>query len=693
LSIDATSLNDAQRAAVMHTDGPLLVLAGAGSGKTKVITTRIARLLRSGVDGRSILAVTFTNKAAKEMRERLLAAMGVGAARGLTVSTFHSLCARLLRRDGHRIGLPTGFSILDESDQRAQLLHVARSHGLHLKEGEPRVMLSRIGLWKNLGVRPTDDPLRATPSSEPLVLQAAQLFAPYAQHCRALAAVDFDDLLLLGRELLEQVVDVRSRYHARFRFLHVDEFQDTNPIQLDLIRLLCGAHRNLCVVGDDDQAIYGFRGADVANILGFERLYPGASVVTLEENYRSTGHILACANGVIAHNAHRRDKRLFTAGGDGQPVEVAVFADGDEEADAVAARIDTLIKSGQKPDDIALLYRSAPQSRPFEEALRLHGIPYRVVGGQEFYERRDVKDILAYLACLARQRDELSWRRALSVPSRGLGDKSLQSLFAGLAGEEDVLHALHNKPMVVGVSARSAPALQEFVEALWTLRMTLPALVVREDADVATVMRQALLRAGLQQRADKEPDLEKRAQFIDTLDEMMNAFAGFVDRWRQARMEPDLEESVLLMADATPETLLQAYLDRLALQQDDRDDDDEERLAKGRVTLMSLHASKGLEYPTVFLVGAEEGLLPHRRAIEAGTLDEERRLTYVGITRARRLLVMTRCSHRRKRHELVPRTPSRFLAELPTSALVPPVVAPAIDSAEDFFKLMRERQT
>jgi DNA helicase II / ATP-dependent DNA helicase PcrA len=690
VAITAHDLNDAQRAAVMHTEGPLLVLAGAGSGKTRVITLRIARLVASGVDPRAILAVTFTNKAAREMKERLSATIGPAKVRGLTVSTFHSLCARLLRRDGHRIGLAEGFAILDESDQRAQLLHVARAHGMQLKEGEPRLILGRIGLWKNLGVRANDDPLQRTPSKEPWMMDAARLWDPYRRHCRALGAVDFDDLLLLARELLESVPDVRVRYHARFRFLHVDEFQDTNPIQIDLIRLLCGPHRNLCVVGDDDQAIYSFRGADIHNILGFESLFPGCTTVTLEENYRSSGNILACANHIIAKNTARKSKRLYTKAGDGVPVDVRQATDGDDEADMVVNDIDDALQKGARHEDIALLFRSAPQSRPFEESLRLRGIPYRVVGGQEFFERRDVKDILAYLACVARARDELSWRRALSVPSRGIGDKSLTAILAAVPPDTSMVLALQQTP-VPGLSAKAQQALATFVTPLARMKGALPKLI-DSDGDVASPLRRSVLEAGYAQRLQHETDLEKRAMAEDTLDEIVDGFAAFVDRWREASLAPDLDESAVVLSEATADTLLLAYLDRLALQRDDddRSDDDEEKEARGRVTLMSLHASKGLEYALVYLVGVEEGLLPHRRALEEGNIDEERRLAYVGVTRARVRLVMTHCAQRRRRHEWVPRVRSRFLDDVVGRPEATPA-APAIDGPDAFFAMMKQR--
>jgi DNA helicase-2/ATP-dependent DNA helicase PcrA len=696
------SLNDSQRSAVMHGDGPLLVLAGAGSGKTRVVTMRIARLILSGESPRAILAVTFTNKAAKEMKERLIGLVG-RPGRGVWVSTFHALCARLLRRDAHRIGLSPAFAILDEGDQRAQLLHTARTLGMQLGEKEPRLVLSRIGLWKNQALRTDrevleqDAPAERIGRIDDVGAMAARLWVPYAAHLRSLSAVDFDDLLLYARELLENVADVRKRYQALFRWLHIDEYQDTNPLQLDIVRLLCGPHRNLAVVGDDDQAIYGFRGADLDNILAFDTHFSPCTVVKLEWNYRSTGNILAAANAVIAKNTVRRDKTLRTPGGDGAPVEVIPAAEGDLEADVVAGRIQELV-GPQKvpPHDIAILYRASPQSRLFEEALRLRAIPYRVVGGMEFFQRKEVKDTLAFLACIARPDDELSFRRVVNLPARGLGDKALATFIAFARKERPGVSLIDVAATAAstGLKPKQEEALRTFAAPLVRARPTISAGTWDADVDVAGLARAAVLAAGMSACIDDEPELEKKERIRDTVDEVIDAFAAFVDKLREAREAPDLEESGVVLGEIGAEGALAAFLDRLALD-DDKDDDKEEDDGKGKVQLMSLHGSKGLEFPYVFLVGLEEGLLPHRRVLDEGGqkgVEEERRLCYVGITRARKQLVITHATHRRKRHEIVPRRRSRFVDDIPPScsnvAEPPPVPA---DPAAAFFAAMKAK--
>ncbi|MBM4282788.1 MAG: hypothetical protein FJ137_19240 [Deltaproteobacteria bacterium] len=696
------SLNDAQRSAVLHGEGPLLVLAGAGSGKTRVVTMRIARLILAGESPRSILAVTFTNKAAKEMKERLTGLVGQKA-RGVFVSTFHALCARLLRRDSHRIGLSPAFAILDEGDQRAQLLHTARTLGMQLSEKEPRLVLSRIGLWKNQALRTDRDvmaqdaPAERVGRIDDIGAMAARLWVPYAAHLRSLSAVDFDDLLLYARELLENVADVRKRYQALFRWLHIDEYQDTNPLQLDIVRLLCGPHRNLAVVGDDDQAIYGFRGADLANILAFDTNFAPCTVVKLEWNYRSTGHILAAANAMIAKNTERRDKTLRTPGDAGAVVEVVAAGDGDLEADVVAARIQDLV-GPQKvvPHEIAILYRASPQSRLFEEALRLRAIPYRVVGGMEFFQRKEVKDTLAFLSCIARPDDELSFRRVVNIPARGLGDKALATFIAFARKEHPGLALVDvaATATATGLKAKQEDALRAFAAPLVAARPRIAAGTWSEDVDVAAIAKVAVLAAGMSGCIEDEPELEKRERIRDSVDEVIDAVAAFVDKLREAREAPDLEESGVILGEVGADGALAAFLDRLALE-DDKDDDKDDDDGRGRVQLMSLHASKGLEFPHVFLVGLEEGLLPHRRVLDEGGLrgvEEERRLCYVGITRARQRLVLTHATHRRKRHDLLPRRRSRFVDDIPPSCSnLGEAAPPVIDSAESFFAAIRSK--
>lgn len=704
-------LNDAQRAAVFHDRGPLLVLAGAGSGKTRVVTTRIARLLLQGEAPRSILALTFTNKAAKEMKERLILIAGRPLARGVVVSTFHSLCARLLRRDAHRIELSNSFSILDEGDQLAQLQRVARAAGLKLQEKEPRMVLSRIGLWKNMGLRTSEPAPLESLGGDPISLLAARLWQPYAAHLRALAGLDFDDLMLCARELLEKTPDVRKRYQALFRWVHIDEYQDTNALQLEITKMLVGAERNICVVGDDDQAIYAFRGGDIENILSFDTQFPKADgtpcdVVKLEDNYRSTGLILQAANAVIGKNKGRRDKTLRSTLGDGRPVEIVAAEDGDAEADTVSARIFAAVFDKERPqpaEHIAILYRAAPQSRLFEEGLRLRGVPYRVVGGMEFFARREVKDTIAYLCCIARPDDELAFRRAVNLPARGLGDKTVERILqaarsANMHVVDFAARALDLAPGTLPLKPAQLSTLAHFARPLVDARAQVARAERDPEGDVAGVARAAIDEAGLAALVDGEMDLTARERLLDSIEEVIDALAAFVDRLRDAAETPDLEDS-RVVSDGEDRGALDAFLDRVTLDDEERDrdkDKDEKRDKKGKVQLMSLHASKGLEFPTVYLVGLEEGLLPHRRVLEesgARGIEEERRLAYVGITRAQRTLVCSWAKTRRRRHEMIARRRSRFLEDVPAACLAPSAPEPVIpeDPAAAFFAAMKSK--
>ncbi len=704
MPVDVRMLNPAQREAVVHDRGALLVLAGAGSGKTRVVTMRIARLLEKGVQARSILAVTFTNKAAREMKERLIEQVGKPA-RGVWISTFHSLCSRLLRRDAHRIGISTGFTILDEGDQLSQLVRVAKQLGLKLDDGVPKLVLQRIGYAKNQGVR-AGDPF---PGTDDVATLAGRLMKPYVEHCRALSALDFDDLLLCGRELLETVHDVRKRYQALFRYVHVDEYQDTNPLQFDLIRMLVGPEKNLCVVGDDDQAIYGFRGASLDNILTFDTQYAPCTVVKLEQNYRSTGNILSCANAVIAKNTARREKTLFSALGDGEKVILRAVDDGEGEGDAVGSAIFDLVNAKnetlRRPKDIAILYRAGPQSRVFEEALRLRGVPYTVVGGMDFFQRREVKDTVAWLSCIARPNDELAFRRVVNLPSRGLGEMAVEKIVAAAkaAGRNIVDTAAEGAPGAL-LKAAQQESLKRFGAPLVAARIELERLRHDEEADLADVAWKAIRKAGLDDALAAETDLKARDKLLEAAQEVCDAFASWCDRLRGASEAPDLEESRVVDGDAAP---LDSFLDRIALDEEERQRAKDEKKSRngekkkddgpGKVQLMSLHASKGLEFPVVFFVGFEEGLLPHRRVLEESGetgVAEERRLAYVGITRAREQLVMTYAKFRRKRKMMMARRRSRFADDLPPEAILlvtPQAMSMEEDPAAAFFAGMKDK--
>jgi superfamily I DNA/RNA helicase len=701
--IGLDGLNPPQREAVLHDRGPMLVLAGAGSGKTRVVTMRIARLLLEGTNPRSILAVTFTNKAAKEMKERVHDLVGWDRARGVTISTFHSLCARMLRRDAPSIDLSPNFQILDTADQLAQLTRVAKEAGVHLDEVKPRNVLGRIGLFKNRGLLPDE----VQPHGDIVTQLAARLYGGYAAHLRELSAVDFDDLLLLARELLRADEDVRDRYRAQWHQILIDEYQDTNPLQLDLVRLIVGEHKNVCVVGDDDQAIYGFRGADVENILLFDKHFGGAKIVKLEQNYRSTGAILDAANAVIAQTPGRRGKTLFSALGAGELPRMVPCVDGDAEGAFVARECGLLLSEGRyKPDDMAVLYRAGPQSRLFEEHLRNAGVPYRVVGGQEFFERREVKDVMAYLTLIARPDTELAFRRVVNLPSRGLGDAAVKKIIYA-AREQRVSLIDYGAEGAPGAGLKDAQraALERFCAPLLHARAQLQADERHSgpDVDPSQTCELAILDAGIRDVIGREKDLAAREKIQDSFEEVITSLSAFADRLRDARESPDLPESQVLNEIAEGQDALGAFLDRVALDEKEREKDrqkDEDKAdSRGRVTLMSLHASKGLEFPVVFFVGFEEGLIPHRRVLEEGDggVSEERRLCYVGITRAQRLLYFTYARGRRRRNRIVPRSPSRFSDDLPEGGFEKvegprEVTEDEQDGmATDFFSQMRSR--
>lgn len=693
---DFSTLNPPQRAAVLHDYGAMLVLAGAGSGKTRVVTTRIARLLHEGHPGRSILAVTFTNKAAKEMKERILGLVGKGTARGITVSTFHALCARMLRKDAHRIGLVGHFTILDAADQLAQLLRVAKEEGVDLGDEKPHVVLSGIGHFKNQGWHPEE----AVPDGSAASMLAHRLYPGYRAHCRQLAAVDFDDLLLLTRDLLRDVRDVRERYRALFRFILIDEYQDTNPLQFELLKLLVNEQQNVCAVGDDDQAIYGFRGGTVENILAFDSHFPPCKVVKLEQNYRSTANILKAANSVIAHNTVRKDKTLFSELGDGEKLKLVSSADGEGEASYVATAIADILKKGKyTPKDISVLYRANPQSRAFEEHLRLHQVPYKVVGGQEFYERKEVKDTLAYLSLIARLDDELAFRRVVNMPARGLGDKAV-TRFIEAAREEGKTLVEFGAAGALGAGLKEGQrqTLHHFCGTLFTASQKLQTMSLEDD--IATVVSDAVYAAGLRDAVNGEKDLKRRERITESAEEVFNGLFSWTDRLLEAQENPDLEESWVIDLDQTP---LLSFLDRIALEEEEREKakqknkDNDEKKVDDRVTLMTFHRSKGLEFPVVFFVGFEEGLIPHRRTLDEGDpagIEEERRLAYVGITRAQKELTFTYAIARRRRRTMVPRTICRFAHELPSDVIVKSGMIsdePEAESAANFFAAMKNK--
>ena len=623
-------LNPEQRAAVESVDGPLLVLAGAGTGKTRVLTTRFAHILLSGrAFPNQVLAVTFTNKAAREMRERVAAMLG-RPAEGLWLGTFHALCARMLRRHADIVGLTSSFNILDTDDQLRLLKQVMEVARIDAKRFAPPVLMSIIQRWKDRGLSPA----RVTPAEDSDFAngRAKDLYAAYQERLRALNAVDFGDLPLHVTDILRGHPDILAQYHRSFRYILVDEYQDTNLIQYMWLRLLAQSHKNICCVGDDDQSIYSWRGAEVENILRFEHDFPGARIVRLERNYRSTAPILAAAAGLIAHNEGRLGKTLRPGRDDaaGEKVSVVALWDSEEEARMVGERIETLRRDGHALAEIAVLVRAGFQTRAFEERLIAIGLPYRIIGGLRFYERAEIRDAIAYARVLHTPADDLAFERIVNLPRRGIGEQALR--------------AMHERARADGI----------------------PLLAAAErvaDSSLKGKAREALkqLLHGFERwRAQLERD-----GHIVTLATMLDE-SGYTDMWKQdkspeapGRLE-NLKELVRALADF--ETLA-GFLDHVSLVMEN-----EENAAGDRVSLMTLHGAKGLEFDTVFLPGWEEGLFPSQRTMDesgAKGLEEERRLAYVGLTRARRRAIVSHAANRRVYANWQSSIPSRFIEELP----------------------------
>jgi DNA helicase II / ATP-dependent DNA helicase PcrA len=624
-------LNAEQRAAVEALDGHVLVLAGAGTGKTRVLTTRIAHILCSGrARASQILAVTFTNKAAREMKERIGALVG-GAVEGMPwLGTFHAIGVKILRRHSELVGLKSGFTILDADDQLRLIKQVIEGEGLDKDRWPARQLAALIDRWKNRGQTPDQ-----VPRGEAFGFgegRGAKLYAAYQQRLKELNAADFGDLLLEVLRLFRENPDVLADYQQRLRYILVDEYQDTNVAQYLWLRLLAGGVRNICCVGDDDQSIYGWRGAEVDNILRFELDFPDAIVIRLERNYRSTGHILAAAAGLIAHNRGRLGKTLFTDDAMGERVNVAAFWDDEAEARSICDDIETLRRGGQRLDEIAILVRASFQMRAFEDRFVTLGLPYRVVGGPRFYERQEIKDAIAYLEVTLNPANDLKFERILNVPKRGLGDTTLRRI-------NELARARGGIPLYA-----AAREIAETEELTGKARKSLADLIAAFER-----WRGAI--AGMRHT--------ELAELI--LDE-----SGYTQMWQhdkspqaQARLE-NLKELIRFMHEF--ETL-QGFLEHVALVMDADTTDGEDR-----VTLMTLHAAKGLEFDVVFLPGWEEGLFPHQRSMDEGGsagLEEERRLAYVGLTRAKRTAKVSFAQNRRNRGLWQAAAPSRFVDELP----------------------------
>src|SRR5262245_10668282 len=632
-------LNSPQQEAVQHGDGPLLILAGAGSGKTRVITHRIAYLIRvCGVLPEQILAVTFTNKAAEEMRERVHQLLGTS---GLPIwlSTFHAACARLLRREADALRLAPQFVIYDTADQLSLLKQCAQELKIDQELYAPQAIMRRISALKN-DLIDADTFLRDA-GDFGLEEAVARVYPLYQRALRDNAAVDFDDLLMLTVQLFRRHPDILERYQHRWRYVMVDEYQDTNMAQYHMLHLLAAQHRNLCVVGDDDQSVYRFRGANVRNILNFERDYPDAKVIKLEQNYRSTAIILDAATAVVAKNPGRKEKTLWTDNARGLPIGYCCAQDEVHESEIICQNIAGLHRTEGLPyRAFAVFYRTNAQSRVLEDGLRRTGIPYQVVGGLRFYDRQEIKDALAYLRLLVNPRDTLSLRRIINVPRRGIGQTTWGKIEA-LAAERGLsgLEALEAVLATDLVSRGTLGKLQAFYHLLQGLRADIPPM------GVADIMREILIRTGYEAQLKAEHTAEAQSR-LENLSELVNAADEF-DRH-------------------TPEGSLQEFLEHTALisDQDSLQDD------SGTVVLMTLHASKGLEFPVVFIAGMENGLFPHSRSFdEPAQMEEERRLCYVGMTRAETQLFLTSAARRRIYGVEQTHPPSLFLVDIPLGCI------------------------
>ena len=634
-------LNPQQRAAVVHQGSPLLVVAGAGSGKTKVLTTRIAYLLAArNVQPGEVLAITFTNKAAGEMKERVAALVG-GRARLMWVSTFHSACVRILRAEAKKLGFTSTFSIYDQADAQRLMTLVCRDLDLDPKRFPARSMSNQVSDLKNELV---DWETARDRAENVLQKQVAEVYATYQARLREANALDFDDLIMTTVNLLQAFPDVAEHYRRRFRHVLVDEYQDTNHAQYTLVRLLSTPTgelpaAELCVVGDADQSIYAFRGADIRNINDFEVDFPDAQVVLLEQNYRSTQTILSAANAVISRNPERKDKRLWTDSGEGEPIVGYVADNEHDEAAFVAGEVDRLLdEHGIKHSEVAVFYRTNAQSRVFEEVFVRVGLPYRVVGGVRFYERKEVRDALAYLRVLANPADTVSLRRILNTPRRGIGDRA-EACIEAFASRERIgfAAAVRRCDEVPGLAPRSAKAVTDFADMMDELRA-----LVEGNMPPAEVLEAVLDRTGYlaELAASSDPQDESR---VENLAELVGVAREFSERVPDGGV-PEFMEQVSLVADA----------DTVPGEGD------------GVVTLMTLHAAKGLEYPAVFLTGLEDGVFPHLRTLgDERELQEERRLAYVGITRARQRLYLSRAHLRSAWGQTAYNPPSRFLEEVP----------------------------
>ena len=643
------TLNPMQKEAVLHTEGPLLILAGAGSGKTRVLTHRVAYLIdEKQVNPWNILAITFTNKAAGEMRERVDQLVGFGA-ESIWVSTFHSTCVRILRRHIEYLGYTTNFSIYDSDDQKTLMKQVFKAMDVDTKQFKERSVLGTISSAKDKLIGPDEFLLNAGQDFRQRGI--GEIYKEYQKRLRKNNALDFDDLIVKTVELFQNNSEILNYYQERFKYIMVDEYQDTNLAQFKLISLLASKYRNLCVVGDDDQSIYRFRGADIGNILSFEEMFPGAKVIKLEQNYRSTQNILNAANGVIRHNRGRKDKTLWTANGEGDLIRFKQFDTAREEADFVAREIRD---SGYAYQEQAVLYRTNAQSRLLEERCIFYNVPYRLVGGVNFYQRKEIKDILAYLKTIANGVDDLSVLRIINVPKRGIGATTMGkvTIFASEHGMS-LYDALREARQIPGLG-KAAEKIGAFIGQMESFR----ARAQSDDYTIQDLIEGIMDETGYQQELEAEGEVESQTR-LENIEELVNKAVSY---------EEDSEHSTL-----------DEFLEQVALVADIDNMDESEN----RVTLMTLHSAKGLEFPKVYLVGLEDGLFPSMMSINSDDktdMEEERRLCYVGITRAKNELVITSARQRMVNGETRYCKPSRFLEEVPGELLEEERLEPVLGS-------------
>lgn len=638
------TLNDRQQEAVFHTEGPLLILAGAGSGKTRVLTHRIVHLIEDkGVNPWNILAITFTNKAAGEMRERVDQLVGFGA-ESIWVSTFHSMCVRILRRHINLLGYDTNFTIYDTDDQKTLMKDVCKLLQIDTKVYKERALMSAISHAKNELVTPEEFRLEA--GGDYGKRKVAEVYEEYEKQLRANNALDFDDLLVKTVQLFQTQADVLDYYQERFRYIMVDEYQDTNTVQFELIRILASKYRNLCVVGDDDQSIYKFRGANIKNILNFEQVYEEARVIKLEQNYRSTGNILNAANAVIHHNMGRKDKTLWTDNGEGEKINFRQFDSAYDEAEYIVSDIREQVNKGDCTyNDNAILYRTNAQSRMFEEKFVTANIPYKVVGGVNFYARREIKDLLSYLKTVDNGKDDLAVRRIINVPKRGIGLTSINRVQEYAAGRDiGFYEALRAVDLILNIG-RGASKMESFVALIEHFKAD------AEEMSLSDLMKEIIEETGYIESLQNE-DAEEAEARIENIDELLSKIAAYEETC-EAQNEP---------------AVLSGFLEEVALVAD-IDSLDE---STDYVVLMTLHSAKGLEFPRVYLAGMEDGLFPSYMTITADDpeeVEEERRLCYVGITRAEKELTLTCARRRMIRGETQYNKMSRFLKEIPMTLL------------------------